>query len=1366
MLRESLKFALAVITLLFCGQMALGQAAAPSITLRAPATRASQTVQTSIDLQGSASSQSEIKNVVWVNQSGHRGKGSWTADSKSTSWQISGIPLQAGTNQITVTVVDANGRTASLHVAVMRKVSGTQPSLEVRSSTWNGKPVTYQVRNTMAVVEGDMILGPVAMMGNDSAGPSRAESAPVLQSAAPQPSAPGTVHTDGLGISYTQNGLWPQVSGVYIIPYITTGSSANLTSALTYFNQQFAGFIQFQLRNGQANYVNIAVEGDGSEGFSNVGMIGGEQSMTCGEACDVTTWVHEMGHTLGLLHEHQRPDRASYITLNLANADLPNVPGNFTLPTSNYQQIGLYDLASIMEYGAFDFSKAGLPVIETIPAGMPLSNNTGYSAGDIDAIERLYGAIPSQVTVTTNPSGLPVIVDGTTYSTTPQAFSWAIGTQHTLAVAPDPQTTNPSDGSTYMFGAWNDLGASSHMITVTAGSGSLTAPASAPAVTMYEANYIRLQPFGFLSPASFPTGSGSVSVTPTPASEFGGTFFPDRTLVTLTLVPAQGSPYNFYDWFNLPFPPSDNPHQFYIQSPLTQAQAVYVTEPVTIVGETLTGPNTWNPLLSGTVDSNFEYLPTGFSDTYDGTAWNPGTSHTVAVDQTQSPVTTNVYYNWNSWSDTGAISHGITQPATGTQSITASFTPYYASYTVPPALGANGAACYGGVNITPVGTAYPENNTFDFYGDGASVTTTATANSAFPAMLFAGWTGSLTGNTNPQTVTLHDQFVPTALFNTVATPLTITSISPATIPATSAAMDVTINGTGFSASTSAVNWNGSRRASTVVSGTQITLHLVAGDLATPGGQDIFVGNFTTNSSNATCSVGAEASLIVNPAAAVTLQAIAVTPASPSIAKGATQQFAATGMYSDGSTENLTSTATWSSSATTVATINSSGVASGVGAGSTTIKATQGAVSGSATLTVTLPPITLSPTSIVFGNHAVGTTATVSVTLANNSTAAIAISSIAITPKGTVSYTEMNSCGTSIAASATCAIQVTFDPQSTGAKNDFVTVTDSAGTQTVTLTGTGVASSIALSPSSIAYGNQAVGVSTTTPVTLKNNSAAAIAISSIAITPKGTVSYTETTDCGTSIAASATCTIQVTFDPQSTGAKDDFVTVTDAAGTQTVTLTGTGVASSITLTPASIAYGNQTVGLKTTTPVTLKNTSTAAIAISSIAITPKGTVSYTEMNNCGTSIAASATCTIQVTFDPQSTGAKNDFVTVTDAAGMQTVTLTGTGVASSITVSPASIAFGNQTVGVKSAPAAITVTNTSASAVTSLTVAMGGTNTVSFAQTNNCPTTLPGGGTCTIEVTFDPTGASAKSATVTLNDSAGTQSDPVTGTGVN
>ncbi len=87
----------------------------------------------------------------------------------------------------------------------------------------------------------------------------------------------------------------------------------------------------------------------------------------------------------------------------------------------------------------------------------------------------------------------------------------------------------------------------------------------------------------------------------------------------------------------------------------------------------------------------------------------------------------------------------------------------------------------------------------------------------------------------------------------------------------------------------------------------------------------------------------------------TLQSITVTPANPTITNGQTEAFTATGYYADLTTANLTSQVTWSSSATTVATINSQGLASSVAAGTTTITATLTGISGSTSLTVVNPP---------------------------------------------------------------------------------------------------------------------------------------------------------------------------------------------------------------------------------------------------------------------------------------------------------------------------------------------------------------------------------------------------------------------------
>jgi len=105
-----------------------------------------------------------------------------------------------------------------------------------------------------------------------------------------------------------------------------------------------------------------------------------------------------------------------------------------------------------------------------------------------------------------------------------------------------------------------------------------------------------------------------------------------------------------------------------------------------------------------------------------------------------------------------------------------------------------------------------------------------------------------------------------------------------------------------------------------------------------------------------CGGGTDVSANGAPPAA-TLSSIAVTSAAASIAKGATTQFTATGTYSDGTTQNLSGSATWASSATGVATISATGLATAVAAGTATITATSGSISGTATLTVTAPTLT-------------------------------------------------------------------------------------------------------------------------------------------------------------------------------------------------------------------------------------------------------------------------------------------------------------------------------------------------------------------------------------------------------------------------
>ena len=89
-----------------------------------------------------------------------------------------------------------------------------------------------------------------------------------------------------------------------------------------------------------------------------------------------------------------------------------------------------------------------------------------------------------------------------------------------------------------------------------------------------------------------------------------------------------------------------------------------------------------------------------------------------------------------------------------------------------------------------------------------------------------------------------------------------------------------------------------------------------------------------------------------------LQTITVTPATPGVLVGGTQQMTATGIYDDGSRKNITGTSSWNSNDLTVATVTSgAGLVTGVGAGSATIQATNGIVSGSTSVTVSLNGVT-------------------------------------------------------------------------------------------------------------------------------------------------------------------------------------------------------------------------------------------------------------------------------------------------------------------------------------------------------------------------------------------------------------------------
>jgi hypothetical protein len=189
-------------------------------------------------------------------------------------------------------------------------------------------------------------------------------------------------------------------------------------------------------------------------------------------------------------------------------------------------------------------------------------------------------------------------------------------------------------------------------------------------------------------------------------------------------------------------------------------------------------------------------------------------------------------------------------------------------------------------------------------------------------------------------------------------------------------------------------------------------------------------------------------------------------------------------------------------------------------------------------------------------------------------------------------------------------------------------------------------------------------------------------------------------------------------------------------------------------------------------VALLNIGNASVSISSIAISGTNSGDFAQTNNCGSSLAAGANCTISVTFTPAATGSRSASLVVTDNAtgSPQTVSLTGTGAhLPVVSLSPTSLTFGPENQGSTTAPQGVTLSNTGSALLSISNVAFSGNSPLDYAQTNNCGSSVSAGSNCTINVTFTPTYAYAYTSSallaVTDNASGSPQTVSLTGKGI-
>lgn len=588
------------------------------------------------------------------------GKGAWPSGYNYDMWRLTASRVCAA-------------------LAVLALLCPAQSTPDIRSSYYRGRPVTYQVIDGLAVYQGDIILGTAEELEAARTAGGRQIKAMVIDS----PSR-----------------LWP--AGV--IPYTIDAdlpSQQRVLDAVAHWNTRTP--IRLVPHTTESNWVHFRHTPGTGVCSSSMGMVGrGQQFINLDTGCGVKQTIHEIGHTVGLWHEQSRTDRDRFVEVRYQNID-KRYAYNFDQELSSGTDSGSYDLGSIMHYGPDSFSRNGRPTLETIPVGIPIGVAVELSAGDIDAVKRLYGQAVESTTIATNPPGLEVVVDGTSYFA-PVSFEWAPASRHTIeAVSPQG-----AGSLRFAFGCWSDSGAQSHVIT------------ASPEVTVFTASFV--QQYRLTARVS-PDGAGSIRMTP--QAEDG--YYAARSELEIEGAPESG--YAFLRWSGFQTG-SENPKRTIVRTSGTLSAAFTSGAVTTVTSEP--------PGRRIVVDDGYYTAPYNFE-------WTAGSTHTLFVASPQAAEPAR--YLFQSWEN----------GETGSRTVTASSGPatYTARFTTQHLLSAGVNSLLGGsLSVNPKAAD-------GYYDRGSTVEFTANAS---PAYRLDYWTGDVGGRSNPVSLTVVDQTAVTAVF--------------------------------------------------------------------------------------------------------------------------------------------------------------------------------------------------------------------------------------------------------------------------------------------------------------------------------------------------------------------------------------------------------------------------------------------------------------------------------------------------------------------------------------------------------------------------------------------------------------------------
>jgi len=421
----------------------------------------------------------------------------------------------------------------------------------------------------------------------------------------------------------------------------------------------------------------------------------------------------------------------------------------------------------------------------------------------------------------------------------------------------------------------------------------------------------------------------------------------------------------------------------------------------------------------------------------------------------------------------------------------------------------------------------------------------------------------------------------------------------------------------------------------------------------------------------------------------------------------------------------------------------------------------GLTSANATDPATATTIAVSGANGSFGSVGAGSSATQTFTVTNTGSNPLTINNVAVTGVG---YTIAGiTLPVTVAAGKSAPIVARFAPATAGALagNISITANTNPSVTSIALSGNGTTAGqpvIAISPGSLSYGAVAVGQDVGQLTMISNLGSGPLTVSNISVSGIGYsitgVTLPVTVDAGRNL------TFIAHLDPTAPGTILGGLTFANNSATSSlvIPMSGFGVSPQspgqpgLTTSPASISFGNVTIGAPNSQTIVLQNNGTASLTISQATVSGAGfTISGLAIP---ATIAAGSSTTFNVAFGPNAAGAVSGSVSVvSNAAGSPTaIPLSGTGVTvtRSLSSSTSSLAFGNVAVSSNSTQNVI-FTNSANSTVTigsvSVTGAGFGSSGVVAGQT------IGAGQTATLGVSFTPASAATVSGNVTVTSNA-------------